>query len=136
MVRKRIVAVSMLGAVICASWSGLEAMAQTASGRAPDPVVCSDKTNPPKDVLTQGGCIAIGRAKGNCDACHLVPGAASGNIGPSLAGVGQRLTDSALRARIEDPARFNPLTVMPPYGKHEILTPEEIDKLIVWLKTL
>jgi sulfur-oxidizing protein SoxX len=37
---------------------------------------------------------------------------------------------------VEDPARFNPQTVMPPYGKHEILSPEEIDKLIAWLLTL
>ncbi|HKQ31016.1 MAG TPA: sulfur oxidation c-type cytochrome SoxX [Burkholderiales bacterium] len=118
----------------------LSGLAGTASaqnnGRAPDPAVCADTANPPKDVLTQGGCVAIERAKGNCDACHAVPGAASSNIGPPLAGVSRQLSDSDLRARIQNPERFNPRTVMPPYGKHEILTPEEIDKLIAWLKTL
>lgn len=111
------------------------AMAQ-ATGRAPDPAICGDKSNLPTDVLTQGGCIAIERGKGNCDACHVIPGAVSGNIGPSLAGVGQRLSKKTLRDYVQDPVRFNPQTVMPPYGRHEILTPEEIDKLIVWLSTL
>jgi len=133
---KRIATITALVAMLCALPNGPSAMAQTAPGRAPDPAICSDKANPPKDTLTQGGCIAIERAKGNCDACHVVPGAASGNIGPALAGVGRRFPDNELRARVEDPARFNPLTVMPPYGKHEILTREEIEKLIAWLKTL
>jgi sulfur-oxidizing protein SoxX len=108
-----------------------------AAGQAPDRKVCDDGAHPPKDTLTQGGCIAIARIKGNCQACHVVPGIASGNIAPPLAGVAQRLPDkSRLRAQIQDPAKFNPKTIMPPYGKYEILTPDEIDKIIEWLWTL
>jgi sulfur-oxidizing protein SoxX len=128
----RTAVITLLLAALTASGT---AMAQTAGG-APDPKICNATANPPKDAITQGGCIAIARNKGNCDACHTIPGAVSGNIGPSLAGVGRRMSTNALRQRVEDPTRFNPRTVMPPYGRHEILTPAEIDKLLAWLKTL
>jgi sulfur-oxidizing protein SoxX len=66
-----------------------------------------------------------------------VAGTASGNIAPPLTGIAQRIPDKArLRAQIEDPARFNPSTVMPPFGRHEILTGAEIDKVMEWLQTL
>lgn len=108
-----------------------------AAGKAPDSKVCRNGANPPKDTVTQGGCIAIARGKGNCQACHDVAGIASGNIAPSLTGVAQRIPDkSRLRAQIRDSAKFNPKTIMPPYGKHEILTPDEIEKVIEWLWTL
>jgi sulfur-oxidizing protein SoxX len=108
-----------------------------AAGQAPDSKVCNNSANPPKDTITQGGCIAIARIKGNCQACHVVAGIASGNIAPSLTGVAQRIPDkSKLRAQIQDPAKFNPKTIMPPYGKHEILTPDEIEKVSEWLWTL
>lgn len=108
-----------------------------AAGQAPDPKVCTDSANPPKDAVTQGGCIAISRIKGNCQACHFVAGTSSGNIAPPLTGVSQRIPNKErLRAQIYDPTQFNPKTVMPPYGKHEIMTPEEIDKVIEWLMTL
>ena len=59
--------------------------------------------------------------KGNCSICHLIPGIgvpedAQGNIGPSLAGVGLRLSPQELRERIVDARRFNPDTLMPPFG--------------------
>lgn len=108
-----------------------------AAGQAPDSRACKDVANPPKDIVTQGGCIAVERTKGNCQACHFVAGTASGNIAPPLVGVAQRFPDKTkLRAQIEDAARANPQTVMPPYGRHEILSSEEIDKLIAWLLTL
>lgn len=108
-----------------------------AAGQVPHGKVCNDSANPPKDAATQGGCIAVAHAKGNCQACHYVAGISSGNIAPSLTGVAQRIPDkSRLRAQIRDPARFNPNTIMPPYGKHEILTSDEIEKVVEWLWTL
>jgi sulfur-oxidizing protein SoxX len=87
--------------------------------------------------VTQGGCLAIAPAKGNCQACHAITGIASGNVAAPLAGVSQRIPDRArLRAQIENPLQFNARSVMPPYGSHEILTPAEIDKVLAWLDTL
>lgn len=112
------------------------APAASAAGQAPDSRLCNTPT-PPADVVTQGGCIATARTKGNCQACHFVAGTPSGNIAPPLAGMAQRFPDKArLRAQIEDATRANPDTVMPPFGRHEILTPEEIDKVLAWLLTL
>jgi L-cysteine S-thiosulfotransferase len=108
-----------------------------AAGQAPASSICNDTANPPKDVVTQGGCIAISRTKGNCQACHFVAGTASGNIAPPLAGMAQRFRDKArLRAQIDNPAQLNPHTIMPPFGKHVLLTSEEIDKVVEWLLTL
>jgi len=63
--------------------------------------------------------VVLGRGDGNCLLCHQVPGAdrPAGSLGPSLAGVGARLSEAEIAARIADAARFNPQTVMPPYGR-------------------
>jgi len=99
--------------------------------------VCKDKANPPKDVVTQGFCIAIDRKKGNCMACHAMPNITSGNIAPPLVSMKQRYPDKAkLRDQIWDAAKANPHTVMPPFGRHQILTPEEIDKVVEFVLTL
>jgi sulfur-oxidizing protein SoxX len=35
-----------------------------------------------------------------------------------------------LREQIWDPTKANPDTAMPPYGKHKILTEQELDKVL------
>ncbi len=125
-----------LGVAVLLGILGTVPMAQ-AAGQAPDSKVCNDSTNPPKDTVTQGGCLSTARAKGNCQACHHVAGTASGNIAPALVGMAQRFPDRArLRAQIQDPSKANAKTIMPPYGRHEILTPDELEKVIDWLLTL
>ena len=115
----------------------LTATSAHAGGAAPDPKVCNDKENPPKDAVTQGGCVAITRTKGNCMACHEITGTTSGNIAPALANVAQRSPDKAkLRAQSYDASKANPNTVMPPFGRHQILTPDEIDKVVEFVLTL
>jgi len=48
-----------------------------------------------------------------------------------------RYPDKAkLRAQIWDPTAKNPATIMPPFGKHEILTEDEIDAVVEWVWTL
>ena len=79
--------------------------------------------------------------KGNCAACHQVPGdssiAGKSRIGPELAGIKQRYSDRALlRAAIWDLSEKIPGTIMPPYGKHRILTETEIDAVVRYLETL
>lgn len=90
------------------------------------------------DNNIEGKNIAFDRAKGNCLACHEIAGGESpGNIGPELSNMKQRYPDkSFLRKRIWDETKFNPATVMPPFGKHRILTENEIDKIVDFLYTL
>ena len=104
---------------------------------APTAGVCEDKTNPPSDAVTQGGCLVLDRKKGNCMGCHAIAGMTSGNIAPPLVSMQQRFPDKKLlRERIYDATKQNPNTVMPPFGRHNILTQDEIDKIVEFVSTL
>ncbi len=106
-------------------------------GSVPDKKTCDDKQNPPKDAVTQGGCVVLERTKGNCMACHAIAGTTSGNIAPPLVQMKQRFPDKAkLRTQIDDARKLNPRSVMPPFGPHEILTQDEIDKVVEFVLTL
>jgi len=88
--------------------------------------------------LAQGKQLATTRSKGNCLACHVIEdGELPGTIGPPLVYMQQRYPDRAqLRAQIWDPTVRNPDTVMPPFGKHEILSEEEIDLVVDYIHSL
>ncbi len=78
--------------------------------------------------------LAFNNAKGNCLACHMLPGdpkaVTNTNIAPPLVGMKARFPDKAkLRAQIWDATKANPMTVMPPFGRNLILTEQEIDKI-------
>jgi sulfur-oxidizing protein SoxX len=110
-----------------------------AQGTAPSHEVCSDKAHPPTDPAVQGGCIAVDRKKGNCQACHLINGIAHGNIAPPLtaAYLKTKYPDKAkLRAQVWDATVANPHSVMPPFGRNGILSEDEIDKVVDFLLTL
>ena len=95
--------------------------------------------------------IAISRS-GNCLACHELPNMEKlfhGNIGPSLAGVGNRYNIGELRLRIVNPYIINSNTIMPAFYKVKglnrvdkkylgktILNAQEIEDIIAWLLTL
>jgi sulfur-oxidizing protein SoxX len=75
---------------------------------------------------------------GNCLACHRIPGDAAAvsmaTIGPPLVDMRKRYPDrAALRAQIWDPTQRNPRTVMPPFGKHGVLSEHEIDLVVDYL---
>ncbi len=91
-----------------------------------------------EDLAAKGKKIAENRKKGNCVACHQYKGAVSpGNAGPPLVAMKARYPDKAkLRAQIWDATAKNPATIMPPFGKHEILTEDEIDAVVEWVWTL
>jgi len=109
----------------------------SAQGSVPKSSVCKDKENPPKDAVTQGGCIAVDRKKGNCHTCHAMSGTAAGNVAPPLIAMKARFPDKAkLRAQVWDATVANPRTVMPPFGRHGILSEAEIDKVVEFLLTL
>ena len=85
-----------------------------------------------------GRTLAFARDKGNCLACHVIAGGTQmGDIGPALAEMRERFPDRArLVAQLWDPGRFNAGSLMPPYGRHEILTREEIEAVVDFLYTL
>jgi len=89
-------------------------------------------------VSANGEELAFDRAKGNCLACHAINGGESpGNIGPELSNMKQRYPNKdLLRKRIWDETQFNPITVMPPFGKHRILTEDEIDQVVDFIHSL
>ncbi len=79
--------------------------------------------------------------KGNCLACHMMPGdpkaISSATIGPPLIAMKSRFPDRAkLKEQIADPMKNNPETSMPPYGKHGILTPKELDLVVDYIHGL
>jgi L-cysteine S-thiosulfotransferase len=104
------------------------------------PVQFASATDEVKKEET-GKQIAFNNKKGNCLACHAMPtvpdAEAPGNIAPPLIGMKARFPDKAkLREVIWDQMKFNPRTAMPPFGKHKILTEEEIDKVTDFIYTL
>jgi len=74
---------------------------------------------------------------GNCLACHAIPSRpelAAGTIAPPFIGMKARFPDIAkLRAQISDQKVFNPQTMMPPFGRNKILTPEQIEVLAQYI---
>lgn len=101
--------------------------------------------------IDKGRAIATAGGEASCILCHAIPGAQRdpGTVGPSLAGVGRRLSAAELKARIVDASRANPDTVMPPYGRSEalhqvdaryrgkpLLSPRQIDDVVAFLLTL
>jgi L-cysteine S-thiosulfotransferase len=133
---------SAAGMMLALSILHIEAQAagdQALSAQAGDPV--------------RGRAIAIGANQGNCIICHAMPVPelapdAFGNIGPSLAGVGSRETLQTLRARIVNPQRLTPDTVMPAYfarnyyrvqaryaGK-TILSAQDVEDVVAYLASL
>jgi sulfur-oxidizing protein SoxX len=104
---------------------------------APKPAICNDKENPPTEAAIQGGCVAIDRKKGNCHSCHQIAGINYGNVAPPLVSMKQRFPDKAkLRAQVWDATAVNPNSVMPPFGRHGILSDKEIDTVVEFLLTL
>ena len=98
----------------------------------------------------RGRQVFIEREQGHCVLCHVVPGVPiAGNVGPSLAGVGARLTRDQIRERVTDITRFTPEATMPAYGRsaglervapgyagRPILSPAQIEDVAAWLASL
>lgn len=97
-----------------------------------------EKAEAKKDMPGQE--IAFSNKKGNCLACHAMPGTKgemAGSIAPPLIAMKLRYPDRAkLRAQVWDASVANPKTSMPPMGKHGILSEEEIDQVVDFIYTL
>jgi sulfur-oxidizing protein SoxX len=114
---------SAIGAVILAVLGGLAVSAPALGGEA---------------AIEKGKELAFDRKKGNCLACHMIDdGDLAGNVGPPLLAMKARYPErSELRSQIWDATVANPRTTMPPFGKHGILTDEEIDLITDYIYTL
>ena len=90
------------------------------------------------DRIEQGKALAFERRKGNCLACHIIEGGElAGNYGPPLLMMKARFPDrEILRAQIWDASVRMSSTRMPPFGRHRILTEEEIDLVVDFILTL
>ena len=100
----------------------------------------------------RGRQIVANRQLGMCLLCHAAPipeERFQGDLAPDLNGVGARLPEAEIRARIADPSKANPNTIMPAYYKTEgltrvatsfqgktILSAEQIDDVVAYLATL
>ena len=100
----------------------------------------------------QGRLLVADRNSGNCLLCHKLPlpqERFQGDLGPSLDGVGSRLSAGEIRLRLVDGARINPATIMPAYFKVEglarvgaaysgktILAAGQVEDIVAYLETL
>ena len=120
------------------SVSASESLPSSLTGAAGDPV--------------SGKKIVLDRHVGLCLLCHSGPFPEErfqGDLGPTLAGVGARLSAGQIRLRIVDASRVNPQTIMPPYYRKEglsrvapshagktVLTAQQIEDVVAFLSTL
>jgi L-cysteine S-thiosulfotransferase len=90
------------------------------------------------EMINEGKKLAFDRKKGNCLACHVIPGGdMAGTIAPPLVAMKTRYPDKTkLRAQIWDATSRNSKSIMPPFGKHGILSEEEINKVVEYIHTL
>ena len=89
-------------------------------------------------AVEEGRQLAFDVKKGNCLSCHMIPGGQSpGNISVPLVAMKMRFPDKdVLRQNVWDQPAFRPNAMMPPFGRHRILTEQEIDKIVEFLYTL
>jgi L-cysteine S-thiosulfotransferase len=144
----RLAAVAVLTAVLCAAAGADEGLRPyMVDGNA----IAGSLTGVPGDPV-RGKAIVTSRQTGLCLLCHSAPlpeEKFQGTIGPDLAGSGSRHSEGELRLRMVDSRRLNPDTIMPSYYRLDglervapafrgktVLTAEQIEDVVAFLKTL
>jgi len=131
------------------SW--LAALALLTSTALADDAIPSSLTGAAGDPAS-GRKIVLDRHVGLCLLCHSGPFPEEqfqGDLAPSLAGVGSRLSAGQIRLRIVDSSRVNPQTIMPAYFRTEnlarvapayrgktVLNAQQIEDIVAFLVTL
>ncbi len=112
---------------------GATALSLVLGGTAMMPTVVAAQSN-----VEKGKAIAFDRKKGNCLSCHAIAdGKLPGNIGPPLMAMKARFPErAALRAQIWDATVKNPNTMMPPFGKHRIVSESDIELIVDYIHSL
>ena len=104
----------------------------------------------PSGDPVRGREVFASRDAGHCVLCHEAPGfEAFGNVGPSLAGIGSRLTVPQLRLRVADITKANPHATMPTFHRtgsmtrvatqyegKPVLSGQQVEDVVAWLATL
>ena len=89
------------------------------------------------DMIKEGQSVYHTKTRGNCIACHEIPDPIAnqpGNQGPMIIAMKARYPNKAdLRAQVWDATAKNPLSIMPPMGRHNILTEDEIDAVVEYI---
>jgi sulfur-oxidizing protein SoxX len=94
--------------------------------------------------------VFVAREGGHCVLCHAAPGVeTAGDVGPSLAGVGSRLSAGQLRLRVADISRIKPDVAMPSFHRLDgltrvaleyqgrpVLDGQQVEDVVAWLQTL
>ena len=90
------------------------------------------------DAIKEGKTLTFERKKGNCLACHQIEdGELAGTAGPPLIAMKARFPDKKdIFDKIWDATKNDPHSFMPPFGKHGILTKDEINLIVEYLYTL
>lgn len=74
---------------------------------------------------------------GNCAACHVIPGMEfPGDVGPDLTKSMQEYTEKdrdTVWQWVWDARKFNPDTLMPPFGPNKFLTKSDVDDIVEYL---
>ena len=113
------------------------------------PKPLTDKPGDPKN----GAKLVVARKKGNCLACHKIQQLSDfpfhGNVGPEISDVATRMSEGEMRLRLVNPKVINEDTIMPAFYRTEglhrvmkkfqgkpVLTEQEIEDIIAFLKTL
>ena len=113
------------------------------------PKPLTDKPGDPK----RGAKLVVTRKKGNCLACHKIQQLSDypfhGNVGPELSDLATRMEEGEMRLRLVNPKVINEDTIMPAFYRTEglhrvmkkfqgkpVLTEQEIEDIIAFLKTL
>lgn len=127
---RRLAVAGLLSVTATACTSSNTTAPKPAGGAAADPAIAATAT----PLILQKG----------CGGCHTIPGVpgATGNIGPSLAGVAGRTTIAGgavpnngpddLKRWLLNPPAVKPGTAMPNLG----LTDDEATKIVAYLETL
>lgn len=83
----------------------------------------------------KGKQVAFARNRGNCLACHVMPGGSQpGSRGPDLSHYGSSgRSEAETYAMVYDMRTINPETLMPPIGTNDILTDQELRDVVAFL---
>lgn len=143
----RPLALALAFCAVCAQAHGAPLEPYVVSGDAIERPLGGAKGDPVK-----GRAIVVDRQKGLCLLCHAGPFPEQrfqGNIAPSLAGAGARLSEGELRLRMVDSTRINPQSIMPSYYRIDhlsrvapafrdkpIMDAQEIEDVVAFLATL